>query len=144
MTSVVVPEQTGNSGARVGSGVNPLTEVGFGADSWAGKGSGVDLWAGVGSERLSWVGEHCAAQTHKMATAITGSAADCLKTTGLEGAVATGLECAETTAPHLFRCQLLAMTSVVGPGITLTALDAMFMTTGNTDAASMTAQEWRP
>lgn len=52
---VVVSEQTGSSGAGANMALSSGARVGSGANSWA--------------------EDQCVAQTHKMATAITGSAA---------------------------------------------------------------------
>ncbi len=82
VTFVAVTWQTLSSwiGATTsgGSAVDAATSGGTRADSWTGEASGEDLWTGEVSEAYSWTGQasgvQCAAHTHKMATAITGSA----------------------------------------------------------------------
>ncbi len=60
-----------------GSAVTAAASGGTGADSWTGSASGADSWTGEASGADSWTGEasevQCAAHTHKIATAITGS-----------------------------------------------------------------------
>ncbi len=66
-----------DSASSGGSAAEAATSGGTGADSWTGEASGADSWTGEASGADLWTGEasevQCAAHTHKIVTAITGS-----------------------------------------------------------------------
>ncbi len=121
------------SGARTGSGEDSRTGAGSGADSWTGVGSGAYSWTGAGTEQ-------CVAQTHRMATAITGSTEDRETVSVTTSAEALGMSAAlaatsggSTTLETSLKCLWNALVSS----------NATFTMLGNTGVASVMPEDCR-
>ncbi|ROL41030.1 hypothetical protein DPX16_22873 [Anabarilius grahami] len=132
-TSVVASKQTGNS-ETTSEVASWQTEIlGMRADS------GAYLWAGAGSGADSWAGEQYAAQTHRMAAAVTGSTIDrgttsetpILDTTAEPSAARTDVSGVSAKLEASLQCL----------GTALMASCVTIMTTGNSGVAYMTADD---